>query len=386
MDEVQKVIQRRNETLIAQQMVMTGRVSPEHSELIKGVAAAEGEVRTWNGVKYVKQGKTWVEQSGAKKGSQRKPAPQKAQKKQEEQAIPSQKKSSATPISSAEKGQLVRVKQAIASKDIATAAKIANSLSDDAKNIIPSNIWSQLHSHNDTEQAKAEKAQKKESEKGEVQPKKETGKTPAKDKGTESKSTKGDDKESGTPSEQRSKSIAEHASDSFKNFVSKNKKLFDTQEHAHPERSAAAKFLRGKVKGIVKGLKHEVEHIKEAGSAIKKVATGKFKDINDHEKKALKKIGISLGITVGSMLVTGGLHAFSHGAVSAFQHIGHHFVEHTLLEVGGLAAIFAKANDDDFNKDDDAVLDEGLDKITNAFIEYIENGDWSQIAKDGDEE
>jgi Inorganic Pyrophosphatase len=112
--------------------------------------------------------------------------------------------------------------------------------------------------------------------------------------------------------------------------------------------------------------------------------------MTDHEKKALKKVGISLGLTLGTMVASGGTSIFAHGVGSFFHHLGVHFVEHAFLETAGLAAVFAKGQQDEIGNgehfeisDEEAAhnksADNDIQMLIHQFIDYIENGDWSDL-------
>jgi len=327
MEDIQKLIQIQNARKAA--TIMQPFLD---DALIKGGSAAqEGEVRTWNGQKMRKQGGKWVPV-----GAEKKTAPVSGKKDRPTSTpIPggggSQKPAEKLNVSTHEMGQLKRIKELIGKKDFDGANDLAANLGDDAKNVIPADAWKQMNER-----------------------------TSPTDKATKQ--------------DVNSKVASEDSKERVKSWADKHKEMFDTGEHAHPTRSAAAKFLRGKAKGFVKGLKHEIAHIKEAGSALKKVFTGKYKEMTHHEKKALKKVGISLGLTLASMLATGGISAFTHGFAGAAQHIGVHFVEHTLLETAGLAVMFAKAEEAEAIGDKD--MDKMLTQLTDLFIKHVEKGDW----------
>lgn len=314
--------------------------------LEKGTAAQEGEVREWNGQKFKKVGGKWQPVTSPRAKAPKAKGKDKAPKKDESKGAPkpgAEKKPAPKPeISSAEMGQLKRIKKLIASGDHDAANDLAADLSDEAKNVIPADAWEKMHERT----------------------------TPA---GKEQKEDVTDT------------TVNTDKKERFKKWVAKNKEMFDTGEHAHPDRSKAAKFLRAKAKGFVKGLKHEIEHIKEAGVAIKKILTGKHKDLTHHEKKALKKVGISLGLTVATMLATGGVSAFTHGFGAAAGHLGLHFAEHGLIETAVSALAFAKAIEEAGEAIGDKDMDKMLGELVDKFIDWFENGDWSNLATEDTE-
>ena len=314
----------------------------ENGLLEKGTAAQEGEVREWKGQKFKKQGGKWVPVTSPRKAAPKKKTEDKAGKKDESSSKPAGEKppgGEKPQINSQEKGQLKRIKKLIESGDHEGAMGLAEGLSDDAKNVIPADVWEKMHEAS-TPVTKQEKATSTE------------------------------------------KTMSQDKKERFKKWVDKNKQMFDTGEHAHPDRSKAAKFLRAKAKGFVKGLKHEIEHIKEAGIALKKIATGKASEMTSHEKKALKKVGISLGLTVATMLATGGVSAFTHGFGAAAGHLGLHFAEHGIIETALASLAFAKAVENAMEKTEepsDKEMDQMLTQLVDSFIDWFENGDWSKL-------
>lgn len=346
-----------NNSIIQRRAVLADRqMNPGQHNVVEGFekakAAQEGEVRTHGGVKVKKIGGKWVPVA-ERKSAPEKPSSSKNRKKAEKSAA--KKSSAAAEIPSHHMGALKHIKKLITSGDNASAHEIANKLPDDVKAHIPEKVWQ------DMSEASHAKTQEDAKAKG------------------------GEDKKKDVESMSNHDVVAEDEKSRLKSFVEKNKKMFDTGEHAHPDRSKVAKFLRGKAKGIVKGLKTEVSHFKEAGTGLAKLARGKKP--NSHEKHAFKKLGISLGLTVGTMIATGGTSAFAHGAMPFLKHLGIHFVEHGLAEVVGLAAIFAKAVEEELKNEDVKALSEKelnniLTRVVDGFISHIESGDWSSLLED----
>ena len=124
-----------------------------------------------------------------------------------------------------------------------------------------------------------------------------------------------------------------------------------------------ADLVKKKAKGLVKGMKDEVHEWKEAGIGLTKLAKGK--EINDHEKKAIKAVAIHTALVVGSMAMTGGL---SGGAAAIAKGLGIHFAEHSLLVRGAHALAFAKA----VEEGDDKAAEEALEAMVNEFAEFIQ--------------
>lgn len=336
MEEILALMRAEKVSRIARTMIPT---FDNNNLFEKGIAAQEGEVREWKGQKFKKQGGKWVPVTAP-----RKQAPISGKKSQDakKEEIPQGKKTLEKPtptpqVSTADLGQLKRIKKLIASGDMKSAGALASGLGDNAKNIIPADAWEKMH---------------------------------------ESTSPMGSDQKKNS----REKDINQDKNERFKSWVSKNKDIFDTGEHIHPDRSKASKFLRGKVKGFVQGLKHEMDHIQHAGSAIKKALSGKMKDISDHEKAALKKVGISLGMTAATMLATGGIGAFAHGFGTVASHLGIHFAEHGLIETAAKTIAFAKGESDELS--DNTISDKELEDLSNKFIDWFEKGDWSDLQTD----
>lgn len=340
MEDIQELIRLRNLRQIA-------RIAQPFldDKLVKGGGAAqEGEVRTWNGKKMRKQGGKWMPVTEARRTAPESGKKDKSSAPEDSSKTPGaadkgpKKPAEKINVSSHEMGQLKRIKELINKKDYDGANDLAADLGEEAKNVIPAEAWSKMHERTSpTGEAKADV---------------------------------------------KEKAISADSQERTKKWVDQQKEMFDTGEHAHPDRSKAAKFIRGKVKGFIKGLKHEIEHIKEAGSALKKIFTGKYKEMTHHEKKALKKVGISLGLTLGTMLATGGISAFTHGFSSAATHIGIHFAEHALLETAGLSMMFAKAEESEAIGEED--MDKMLAQLTDLFIDYVENGDWKAAFETGE--
>lgn len=314
----------------------------ENGLLEKGGPAQEGEVREWKGQKFKKVGGKWKPVTAERKKAPEKKTEDRKKKKPEAGSRGPNDPNAMMQkpeVSSQEMGQLKRVKKLIDSGDHEGAMGLAEGLSDEAKNVIPADVWEKMH---------------------------ETASPVTKEEKSKSKA----------------KAYAEDRKERFSKWVDQNKKMFDTGEHAHPDRSKAAKFLRAKAKGFVKGLKHEIEHIKEAGIALKKIATGKAKEMTSHEKKALKKVGISLGLTVATMLATGGVSAFTHGFGPAAGHLGLHFAEHGVIETALASLAFAKAIENAMEETEgpsDKEMDQMLTQLVDSFIDWFESGDWSKL-------
>jgi len=139
-------------------------------------------------------------------------------------------------------------------------------------------------------------------------------------------------------------------------WAEKEKEFFTkNQQKPNSEvRRTIGEMIKDKAKGAVQAVKtlakHEIKEFKEAGSGAKKFFKGE--PISDHEKKALKAVGIKIVTTALFGAVTGGA---SHGAIAFGQHVALEFVPHvvgeTILKGIGKAALFAgvdEENDDMF--------------------------------------
>lgn len=366
-ETVNKAISERENILKDRQLGLNS-AADIYNQLAKGAAAQEGEVREWNGVKMRKVGKKWVPVSEKKTPPKSKNKSEKKVKKQEQ---PKGKSGMPEHMTSQHVASLKQIKKLSESGDHAAAHDIAEKLPDEVKNEIPQEVWGKMM---DGKQEATKKENESKVDKKEEKPTKEG----ISEKRKENDSAVESDPELASANDV----INQEQKKGLKRFVEKNKKAFDTGEHAHPDRSKAAKWLRAKGKGILKGIKGEVHHIKDAGKALGKLATGK--KIDKHDKHALKKVGLSLGLTVGTMLATGGASIFHHGASAFMKHLGIHFIEHGLIESTGLAMIFAKAIEDEKLKSGNSELsekemDDILMKLIDGFIDHIENGDWSDL-------
>ena len=131
-------------------------------------------------------------------------------------------------------------------------------------------------------------------------------------------------------------------------------------------RRTLAQAIKDKAKGAWKavkdGMKHEVHEFKTAGEGVGKFFSGK--KLNDHEKDALKAVGIKIATTAIFGAAMGGL---GHGAAAFGKHVAMEFIPHvvgeTILKGAGRAALFADA-------DGDAEMDANMEK----FAEMISKG------------
>ena len=166
----------------------------------------------------------------------------------------------------------------------------------------------------------------------------------------------------------------------------------DTHKPGSNVRRSMGEKIKDKAAGFVKHLGKEAKEHAHALRALAKMPVSRkgWKDIPEHDKKALKSIGISLGIFAGTLVATGGigsiLHAAAHhGASSALQHLGMHYVQEVVTTSAARAAVFA--SDEPSDKDI-------LTKLAKGFADYLENGDidWGSVlngaetVKDSDKE
>lgn len=141
------------------------------------------------------------------------------------------------------------------------------------------------------------------------------------------------------------------------------------------ERKGLANLLRKKKDGMIKHLKHEVAEIKDAGIGLKKFFTGNKSDITEHEKKAIKKTAIHLGLVVGSMAATGGLSTLAAKGIGALgKGIALHYLEHEGLMALGSVLAFAKAEGEMTDDEIDKILSQLIDKL----LAHVENGNISE--------
>jgi hypothetical protein len=145
-------------------------------------------------------------------------------------------------------------------------------------------------------------------------------------------------------------------------WSSKEKEFFRGAHKAQSkERRSVGQWIGDKAKGIVKGVVREATHlgheVKEAGEGFKAVFSGQKP--NENQKKAMIGIAKTVGLTVGSMLLTGGIAALAVGPTKLMAGVGLHLAEHMMGEV--LAGGVIKA-----------ALNAGVENITDeTYIEYF---------------
>ena len=132
----------------------------------------------------------------------------------------------------------------------------------------------------------------------------------------------------------------------IQNWTEKEKAFFDKNEGAPGSkmRRSLGQTLKdkaaGALKAVKKGLKHEVDEFKAAGSAVNKFFRGD--EISEHESKAFKAVMFKVVTTAVFGAAFGGL---SHGVAGFGKHVAMEFIPHvvgeTILKGVGKAAIFA---------------------------------------------
>jgi hypothetical protein len=128
------------------------------------------------------------------------------------------------------------------------------------------------------------------------------------------------------------------------------------------ERRSFGEWISDKANGIVKGVVREAKHlgheIKTAGEGFKSIFSGEKP--NEEQKKAMIGVAKTVGLTVASMVLTGGVGAIlHHGTATLMGHLGTHLAEHMASEIiiGGIAK---------------AALYAGVENITDeTYIEYF---------------
>ena len=114
------------------------------------------------------------------------------------------------------------------------------------------------------------------------------------------------------------------------------------------ERRSFGEWISDKANGIVKGVVREAKHLghelKTAGEGFKSVFSGGKP--NEEQKKAMIGVAKTVGLTVASMVLSGGVSAIiHHGTATLMGHLGTHLAEHMVGEVilGGAvkAALYA---------------------------------------------
>ena len=158
------------------------------------------------------------------------------------------------------------------------------------------------------------------------------------------------------------KAVLRAVGQKIKNWSEKEKDFFKgAHKPQSEERRSVGQWMADKAKGIVKGVVREAKHlgheIKEAGEGFKAVFSGKKPD--EKQKKAMIGIAKTVGLTVGSMLLTGGVASLAVGPAKLLAGVGLHLAEHMAVEVATMGI-------------GKAVLNAGAENITDeTYIEYF---------------
>jgi hypothetical protein len=158
------------------------------------------------------------------------------------------------------------------------------------------------------------------------------------------------------------KAVVRAIGQKIKKWSEKEKDFFKgAHEPQSKERRSVGQWIADKTKGIVKGVVREAKNlgheVKEAGEGFKAVFSGQKP--NKNQKKAMIGVAKTVGLTVGSMLLTGGIAALAVGPTKLMAGVGLHLAEHMMGEV--LAGGVIKA-----------ALNAGVENITDeTYIEYF---------------
>jgi hypothetical protein len=158
------------------------------------------------------------------------------------------------------------------------------------------------------------------------------------------------------------KAVVRAIGQKIKKWSEKEKDFFKgAHEPQSKERRSVGQWIADKTKGIVKGVVREAKNlgheVKEAGEGFKAIFSGQKP--NENQKKAMIGIAKTVGLTVGSMLLTGGIGALAVGPTKLMAGVGLHLAEHMMGEV--LAGGVIKA-----------ALNAGVENITDeTYIEYF---------------
>ena len=145
------------------------------------------------------------------------------------------------------------------------------------------------------------------------------------------------------------KAIVRAIGQKISKWSKKEKEFFRGAHKAQSkERRSFGQWISDKADGIVKGVVREAKHLghelKSAGEGFKSVFSGEKP--NEEQKKAMIGVAKTVGLTVASMVLSGGVSAIiHHGTATLMGHLGTHLAEHMAGEVilGGAvkAALYA---------------------------------------------
>ena len=145
------------------------------------------------------------------------------------------------------------------------------------------------------------------------------------------------------------KAIVRAIGQKISKWSKKEKEFFRGAHKAQSkERRSFGQWISDKADGIVKGVVREAKHLghelKSAGEGFKSVFSGEKP--KEEQKKAMIGVAKTVGLTVASMVLSGGVSAIiHHGTATLMGHLGTHLAEHMAGEVilGGAvkAALYA---------------------------------------------
>jgi hypothetical protein len=154
------------------------------------------------------------------------------------------------------------------------------------------------------------------------------------------------------------KAVVRAISQNISKWSKKEKEFFrGAHKPESNERRTFGEMIASKTKGIVSGVKRELKHlgheVKEATGGVKALFSGQKPD--EKQKKAMIAMAKTVGMTVGSIVLSGGAGALlHHGVGTMMTHLGTHLAEHmvgeALLFGVGKAALNAGVEDDNDDK------------------------------------
>ena len=147
----------------------------------------------------------------------------------------------------------------------------------------------------------------------------------------------------------------------IKDLPGNTKKLVTDKAYRTKVGKDAAALLKRKAKGAVDHVKHEVKEFKLAGAAIKKKAQGK--ELDDHDKKAIKAVVKTIATTVAGTLAMGGV---AHLTAAA---LGQHFAIETAAKAVGKAALYASMF---VEEEDEAAFNMWVEKMVRDIAAQVE--------------
>lgn len=186
-------------------------------------------------------------------------------------------------------------------------------------------------------------------------------------------------------------------------FLHKQRSKYNFSDTELKAKTKIGQLLEKKKIAVIKQIKEEIHEVKEAGHAIKKILTGKRKELTKHEVKALKAVAIHAVLVIASSAAMGG---FSHGLAKIPVKLALSYLKHVGILRGGHALAFAKGENmeraikdyinsnwilkadeesDDPSSEGDVNIDDMLDKFLSGFIKYIKGDYLGKSKNDKDE-